>query len=124
MSGVGRPTNPLSSRWEERAGERRFAGPIPAAPSAPNASSQAERLSRTALGARVGSFDTDAFGVLLRMKIWVCQEVNDGFMLSSQPQAGVSKHPTRLLMPACKNLSQVELGARAAGVARSRTARR
>ena len=50
------------------------------------------------------SFDTDAFGVLLRMKGVVFQELNDSFMLSSQPQAGVSKPPTRMLMPACKSL--------------------
>ena len=59
----------------------------------------------TSLGARVGSFDTDAFGVLLRMKSLVCQMLNNSFMLSSQPQAGVSKHPTRLLMPGCRSLS-------------------
>ena len=47
----------------------------------------------------MGSFDTDAFGVLLRMKSSICQALNDTFMLSSQPQAGVSKHPTRMLMP-------------------------
>ena len=57
-------------------------------------------------GARVGSFDTDAFGVLLRMKNKVCQTLNNSFMLSSQPQAGVSKHPTRMLMPVCKSLPQ------------------
>ena len=33
------------------------------------------------------------------MKISVCQIVTSRFMLSSQPQAGVSKQPTRLLMP-------------------------
>jgi hypothetical protein len=48
----------------------------------------------------MGSFDTDAYGVLLRMKLLVCQAVTDLFMLSSQPQAGVSKHATRLLVPA------------------------
>ena len=47
----------------------------------------------------MGSFDTDAFGILLRMKNKICQAFNDTFMLSSQPQAGVSKHPTRMLMP-------------------------
>ena len=52
----------------------------------------------------MGSFDTDAFGVLLRMKSEVCQKVTVTFMLSSQPQAGVSKHATRLLVPACKSL--------------------
>jgi hypothetical protein len=46
----------------------------------------------------VRSFDTDAFGVLLRMKGVVFQELNDSFMLNSQPQAGVSKHPTRTLL--------------------------
>jgi hypothetical protein len=58
----------------------------------------------------VGSFDTDAFGVLLRMKSEACQIVSQLFMLSSQPQAGVSKHPTRLLMPACKSLFQWRRG--------------
>jgi len=52
----------------------------------------------------MGSFDTDAVGVLLRMKSEVCQTLNNSFMLSSQPQAGVSKHPIRMLMPACKSL--------------------
>jgi hypothetical protein len=32
----------------------------------------------------MGSFDTDAFGVLLRMKRSFCQALNDTFMLSSQ----------------------------------------
>jgi hypothetical protein len=32
----------------------------------------------------MGSFDTDAFGVLLRMKGVVFQELNETFMLSSQ----------------------------------------
>jgi hypothetical protein len=54
----------------------------------------------------MGSFDTDAFGVLLRMKSVVCQILNNSFMLSSQPQAGVSKHPKRMLMPACKSLPE------------------
>jgi hypothetical protein len=56
----------------------------------------------------VGSFDTDAFGVLLRMKSKVCQTVNNSFKLSSQPQAGVSKHATWMHMPACKGLSKWE----------------
>jgi hypothetical protein len=56
----------------------------------------------------MGSFDTDAFGVLLRMKSAVCQRLNNSFMLSSQPQAGVSKHPKRMLMPACKSLLKGE----------------
>jgi hypothetical protein len=47
----------------------------------------------------VGSFDTDASGVLLRMKISVSQKLKESFMLSSQPRAGVSKHPKRLFMP-------------------------
>ena len=46
----------------------------------------------------MGSFDTDAFGVLLRMKISLYQIFTPNFMLSSQPEAGVSKHSTRLLM--------------------------
>jgi hypothetical protein len=71
---------------------------------------QWERFLHGSLGARVGSFDTDAFGVLLRMKNKVCQTFNNIFMLSSQPQAGVSKHPTRLLMPACKSLPLEETG--------------
>ena len=58
----------------------------------------------------MGSFDTDAFGVLLRMKSEVCQTLNNRFMLSSQPQAGVSKHPTRMLLPACKSLPVEERG--------------
>jgi len=33
---------------------------------------------------RTGSFDTDAFGVLLRMTIVVYQELRSRFMLSSQ----------------------------------------
>ena len=67
-----------------------------------------ERLLHASRNARVGSFDTDAFGVLLRMKCWVCQELKYRFMLSSQPQAGVSKHATRLIMPVCKSLSTKE----------------
>ena len=35
-------------------------------------------------GSRVGSFDTDAFGVLLRMKVEVYQTFTPSFMLSSQ----------------------------------------
>ena len=62
----------------------------------------------------MGSFDTDAFGVLLRMKSKFYQVLNNSFMLSSQPQAGVSKHPTRMFMPACKSLlegrGQVRVG--------------
>ena len=50
-------------------------------------------------GARVGSFDTDACGVLLRMKLLIFQVDKNSFMLSSQPQAGVSKHPARLRVP-------------------------
>jgi hypothetical protein len=48
--------------------------------------------------ARMGSFDTDAFGVLLRIKMLVYQIFTPTFMLSSQPEADVSKHSTRLLM--------------------------
>ena len=69
-----------------------------------------ERLLHASRSARVGSFDTDAFGVLLRMKCWVCQELKYRFMLSSQPQAGVSKHATRLLMPVFKSLSHRRIG--------------
>ena len=52
----------------------------------------------------MGSFDTDAFGVLLRMKSKVGQTLNNSFLLSSQPQAGVSKHPKQLLMPLFNSL--------------------
>ena len=65
-----------------------------------------KRLLNSSQGARKGSFDTDAFSVLLRMKFFVFQIVKLNFMLSSQPQAGVSKHATRLFMPAFKSLSQ------------------
>ncbi|MBK1668918.1 hypothetical protein CKO28_12840 [Rhodovibrio sodomensis] len=51
----------------------------------------------------MGSVDTDACSVLLRMKSKVCQELNDSFMPRCQPQAGVSKHPIRVLVPASKN---------------------
>jgi hypothetical protein len=53
--------------------------------------------------------DTDAFGVLLRMKPSVFQALKESFMLSSQPQAGVSKHPTRLFVPGCE--TSLPLGA-------------
>jgi len=59
----------------------------------------------------MGSFDTDAFGVLLRMKRKVCQTLNYNFLLSSQPRAGVSKHATRLLLPACKYVLKGQGGA-------------
>jgi hypothetical protein len=81
---------------------------------------QWERFLHGSLGARVGSFDTDAFGVLLRMKNKVCQILNNSFMLSSQPQAGVSKHPTRLLMPACEGLSNGRRGLGRGGCPRRR----
>ena len=97
---------PLSSTWEERARERRFARPTPRAASSPHPAFDGNSVSATAPGARVGSFDTDAFGVLLRMKLSVCQYLTNSFMLSSQPQAGVSKHPTRLLLPGCRRLAQ------------------
>jgi hypothetical protein len=47
----------------------------------------------------VGSIDTDACGVLLRMKLSVFQKLKPSFLLSSQPQAGVSKHATRVFCP-------------------------
>jgi hypothetical protein len=80
-----------------------------------------ERFLHGSLGARVGSFDTDAFGVLLRMKSAVFQILNNSFLLSSQPQAGVSKHPARLLMPACKGLSKWERHLHGCGDCRQRS---
>jgi hypothetical protein len=54
----------------------------------------------------MGSFDTNAFGVLLGMKVRFLRDFQLSFMLSSQPQAGVSKHATRPFLPAHKGLSQ------------------
>jgi hypothetical protein len=36
------------------------------------------------------------------MKISLYQIFKDRFMLSSWPKASVSKHPTRMVMPACR----------------------
>jgi hypothetical protein len=62
--------NPLSSTWEERARERRFARPMAAATSSPNPSSQWRRGIRWAT---MMALDTDAFGVRLSMKFSVYQ---------------------------------------------------
>jgi hypothetical protein len=58
--------NPLSSTWEERARERRFARPMAAATSSPNPSSQWRRRGS---GGGNSASHTLAFGVLLRMKL-------------------------------------------------------
>jgi hypothetical protein len=88
------PKGPLSSTWEERDRERRFAGQTPAAPSL-----QPGPIEETPPGSRKGSFDTAAFGALLRMKIRVFHARKPLFMLSSWPQASVSKRATRARLP-------------------------
>jgi hypothetical protein len=57
---------------------------IPRQPPLPIPLLPVERLLHSSLGARLGSFDTDAFGILLRMKSKVCQTLTNSFMLSSQ----------------------------------------
>jgi hypothetical protein len=101
------PESPLSSTWEERARERRFAGPTPAAPSL-----QLDQAKETPPGGRKGSFDTAAFGALLRMKIAVFHERKPLFMLISWPQASVSKHATRAPLPATTARADAHTGHR------------